>query len=102
MRVAESEQSIGQVFNIGTGCGVTIGELAGMIFKLFPEDKLVTADQERFRPTISEVMMLICNSSKARTVLGWEPQYTLEQGLRRTLEYIRSYPTRYKPGIFNR
>jgi nucleoside-diphosphate-sugar epimerase len=42
----------------------------------------------------SEVMTLLCNSTKARTLLGWEPQYTLKQGLCRTVEYIRNHPTR--------
>jgi NAD dependent epimerase/dehydratase len=102
MKVAESEASIGQVFNVGTGCGVTIGELAEMIIKLFDRDKQIIADQERFRPINSEVITLVCNSAKARTLLGWKPQYSLEQGLRLTVEYIRSHPTRYKPTIFNR
>jgi NAD dependent epimerase/dehydratase len=102
MRVAESQESLGHVFNVGTGCGVTIGELTAMIIKLFDRDKQIVADQERFRPTNSEVTRLICNSTKARTLLGWELQYTLEQGLRCTVEYIRSHLTRYKPSIFNR
>jgi nucleoside-diphosphate-sugar epimerase len=102
MRVAESAESIGQVFNVGTGCGVTIGELAEMTIKLFDGDKQIVADQERFRPPNSEVITLVCNSTRARTLLEWEPQYTLEQGLRLTVEYICSHPTRYKPRIFNR
>ena len=102
MKIAESEESVGQVFNIGTGCGVTIGELAKTIIKLFDEGKLIVTDQERLRPTKSEVTRLICDSTKARTILRWEPQYTLEQGLRHTVEYIRSQLTRYKPRIFNR
>jgi nucleoside-diphosphate-sugar epimerase len=102
IKVAESEESIGQVFNVGTGCGVTISELAEMITKMFDGPKQIVADQERFRPPNSEVITLVCNNTKARTILGWEPQYTLEQGLRLTIEYIRSHPTRYKPRIFNR
>jgi nucleoside-diphosphate-sugar epimerase len=101
MKVAESEESNGHAFNVGTGCGVTIGELAEMIIKLCDGEKQVVADQERFRPTNSEVRALLCNNTKARTLLGWEPQYTLEQGLCRTVEYIRNHPTRYKPWLFN-
>jgi NAD dependent epimerase/dehydratase len=102
IRVAESQESIGHVFNAGTGCGVTIGELAKIIIQLCHGQNKIVIDQERFRPASSEVMALICDSTKAREVLGWIPQYSLEQGLLCTIEYIRSHLNRYKPKIFNR
>jgi NAD dependent epimerase/dehydratase len=102
LKVAESAASIGQVFNTGTGRGVSIGELAAMILKMFPTNKRVLADSERLRPAKSEVMALVCDNTKARDVLGWQPQYTLEQGLERTLDYVHQHLYRYKPAIFNR
>jgi NAD dependent epimerase/dehydratase len=102
LKVAESAQSVGKVFNTGTGRGVSIGELAAMILQMFPTHKRILADHERLRPAKSEVMALICNNTKAREVLGWQPQYTLEQGLECTLDYVRQHLHRYKPTIFNR
>lgn len=100
--VAISEQSIGQVFNVGTGRGVTIGELAKTIINMFDGKKEIVSDSERLRPIKSEVMTLICDSTKAKKALGWAPQYSLEQGLLSTVEYMRVHLGRYKPGIFNR
>jgi NAD dependent epimerase/dehydratase len=103
IKIAASDQSIGQVFNVGTGRGVTVGKVAEMIIKRCCDDnKQIIADTERFRPPKSEVMTLISDSSKAREILGWEPQYTLEQGLEHTLDYMRDHLNRYKPGVFNR
>ena len=79
-----------------------MGELAELISKMFDGPKQIVADAERLRPDNSEVMALICDSTKAKTILGWEPQYTLEQGLHHTIAYIRRHLSRYKPAIFNR
>lgn len=102
MKVAEAQEAIGHVVNAGTGRGVTMGELAELIGGMFDGPKRIIADEERMRPDKSEVMALICDSSKAKTILGWEPQYTLEQGLHQTVAYIRRHLSRYKPTMFNR
>jgi NAD dependent epimerase/dehydratase len=102
IRVAESEKSIGGVFNVGTGHGVTISELARVILRIIGIDKQIVADSERFRPAKSEVTVLVCDNTRARKILEWRPQYTLEQGLQHTIEYIRDNLYRYKPGVFNR
>jgi len=62
--------------------------------------KYVIADQERFRPEKSEVLELLCNNTKAKALLGWEPQYTLLQGLQATFAYIQDYLHLYKTHIF--
>ena len=80
MKVAKLEGSIGQVFNVGTGYGVTIGELTEMIIRMFDGVEQVVTEQERFRPTNSEVTTLICDSTKAKTYLGWELQLPLNRG----------------------
>jgi nucleoside-diphosphate-sugar epimerase len=101
IRVAESEKSIGSIFNIGNGHGVAISELVGVILNIIGVDKHIVVDSKRFRPAKSEVTVLICNNAKAREILGWRPQYTLEQGLKYTVEYISNSLYRYKPEIFN-
>lgn len=100
MKVAELPDTIGQVVNIGTGHGVTIGEVAHMVLSMCSGQKHIVAEQERFRPTNSEVLELLCNNTKAKTLLGWEPQYTLGQGLEKTLEHIQRYLPRYKTYMF--
>jgi NAD dependent epimerase/dehydratase len=102
IKIAASDQSIGQVFNAGTGRGVTVGKVAEMIIQMCAHNKQIVADTKRFRPPKSEVMALISDSTKARDLLGWEPQYSLEQGLEHTVAYMRNHLHRYKPDVFNR
>ena len=100
MKVAESPDTIGQVVNIGTGQGVTIGEVASMVLSMCSGQKQVVVDQERFRPAKSEVLELLCNNTKAKALLSWEPQYTLMQGLHKTFEYTKSHLHLYKTRMF--
>ena len=101
IKAAESEHTVGRLLNIGTGRGVTIGEVANIILSLCGGTVQIDAEEQRFRPIDSEVMTLICNSTKAFQLLGWEPKYTLEQGLQHTIDYVKHHLPRYKPHLFN-
>ena len=100
LKVAEAPDTVGQVVNIGSGQGVTIGEVANMVLSMCSGQKHIVADPERFRPAKSEVLALLCNNAKAKALLGWEPQYTLMQGLQKTFEYIKSHVHLYKTHTF--
>lgn len=102
MAVAASDQSSGQVFNAGTGRGVTIGAVAEMVIDGCGGHQRIATDAARLRPQRSEVMALICDNTRARELLGWAPRYTLEQGLEATVTYMRAHLHRYKPDRFNR
>lgn len=102
MKVAESPDTIGQVVNIGTGQGITIGAVSDMVLSMCSEPKHIVTDPERFRPAKSEVLALLCDNTKAKTLLGWEPQYTLQQGLHQTFEYISRSLHWYKTQMFTR
>ncbi len=101
IKIAESEATIGKVVNVGFGKGITIGELAQKIAQLLHKDILIETDEARIRPEKSEVMQLICDNHLAKELTGWEPQYTLEQGLMETIEFIRQNQGLYKPDIYN-
>ena len=51
------------------------------------EAEIVT-EENRLRPTGSEVERLLCDNSRAREWTGWTPEVSLEEGLRRTSEWI--------------
>ena len=86
---ATAENAVGKTINCGRGEGVTIGELARMILDICGSKAQIVTDEERVRPEKSEVMELICDNTLARELMGWEPKYTLEQGLEETVAWMR-------------
>ncbi len=96
IKIAESTKTIGQVTNIGYGKGITIGELAQMILMIMQMDKPIVADANRVRPSASEVFTLICNNTQAADIADWRPQYSLEAGLRETIDFVRQNLSLFK------
>lgn len=101
LKVAEHEAAVGEVINVGSGKAVSIGELANKILALLGMDKPIETEAIRVRPESSEVMTLLCDNAKAWELLGWRPQVSLEEGLQRTIAYIKDHLDRYKAGIYN-
>ncbi len=101
LAAARHEAGIGRVINIGTGGDVSIGELADLIFFILGDKKAIVVDEERVRPPQSEIKRLLCNYSLAQELIGWEPSRALEEGLRKTVEWIEKHLGDYKVGIYN-
>jgi dTDP-glucose 4,6-dehydratase len=100
LNLAESKKAIGKTINIGTGRGVTMGELANQIVSLVNPKAKIVCEEKRIRPEKSEVMKLVCDNTLIREVTGWEPQYTLEEGLVPTIEWMKQNISDYKSGIY--
>jgi NAD dependent epimerase/dehydratase len=94
--LAESDQAIGETINIGSGEGISIGELAVEILEMMGCKKRIVADEQRVRPPKSEVDLLICDNSKAFKLAGWKPAYSLKQGLATVVDFISSNLHHYK------
>lgn len=101
IKAAESPQAVGEIINIGSGTAITIGELVQKVAEMLGGGKEIVIEDERQRPEASEVMRLICDNRRAKELLGWEPQVSLDEGLARTIDFIRKHLDRYKPQIYN-
>lgn len=101
IKIAESSSVFGETINIGFGKGITIGELANKILQIMNSKAKIICADERLRPEKSEVFQLICNNEKAKTLVGWQPGYSLEQGLTETISYITLNLSKYKTEIYN-
>ncbi|NPE27387.1 SDR family NAD(P)-dependent oxidoreductase [Methanococcoides sp. SA1] len=101
IEVGLSERSSGETINVGTGSGATIGVILEKILKILgKEDIPVIEEQNRVRPGKSEVMELICGNSKAKNLLNWSPEYSLDEGLKETIEWMQRYTKLYKPDMY--
>ena len=90
----------GETINLGFGKGIPIGELAQKIMTLAGLQKPLESDSDRIRPEGSEVLALISDRSKAGRLLNWEPVISLEDGLQKTIDFIRLHPHLYKAGHY--
>ncbi|MFS8640811.1 MAG: SDR family NAD(P)-dependent oxidoreductase [Symbiobacteriaceae bacterium] len=86
----------GMVLNAGYGADVSVQELAEMAMRLTGRRVPVVEAQERVRPPASEVAHLLCDRTLAEQRLSWRPEVPLEEGLRRTLDFIER---RFTPDI---
>jgi NAD dependent epimerase/dehydratase len=95
LTIAEAPAAIGEVTNIGSGQGITVGDLAARILTIMGRDTPVVSDDERRRPPDSEVMQLICDNRKAAGI-GWVPERTLVEGLEATIAFVSEHLHLYK------
>lgn len=85
-----NSKSFGEVINIGTGVEITIKEIVNMIAKISGVDLDICVDNLRVRPEKSEVERLCADNKKALNILGWQPEYCLEEGLSITYDWFKN------------
>lgn len=97
---AEAGDVEGQVFNLGTGEEISVGDLAGRIIRMVDRPVETALDAQRLRPQASEVMQLLSNNARAGKRLGWRPAVSLDDGLQRTIAWIREHLDLYQVGKY--
>jgi NAD dependent epimerase/dehydratase len=97
---ATSPDAIGMTINLGTGRETTIGDVARLIISMTGGTATVQSEDKRTRPDASEVERLLADNSLARSLLGWSPQVSLEEGLATTVEWVRANMDRFRPGAY--
>jgi len=101
IEIAKSEDTIGEVTNIGSNYEISMRDLVDLIVDLIGRDVEIVTDEKRVRPEKSEVDRLYCDNSKLKEITNWSPQYTLENGLEETIEWLEENLDLYKPEIYN-
>ena len=101
MMAGAHPDTLGQTLNIGSGREISIGDLAATIARLTGREITIESDEQRVRPAKSEVERLLADNSLARKLIGWEPLFTLEQGLEKTIEWFRENLSGYRADVYN-
>lgn len=105
--ILESNNSIGEVINIGSNYEISILETVKTIASVMDVNVNILEEEQRLRPQKSEVERLWADNQKAKTLLGWEPKYGglegLRIGLKETVEWFSKEENRarYKAGVYN-
>ena len=85
---APAEAVVGRTLNAGTGVEISIGDLVKTIAAAAGYEVTVAEEAERLRPAGSEVMRLVCDSSRLTAATGWKPTVSLAEGLAKTAAWF--------------
>lgn len=80
----EKDEANYQMFNIGSGKGTSILEIAKTLSRLLGKEKLIKVNNE-FR--VNDIRHCFADISKAKKLLGWEPKVGLDQGLKELIKW---------------
>ena len=90
LRAGEADDAVGRTVQLGTGRDLSIGELAELAMSVLGRSATVVSKAERLRPPHSEVDRLLSDPSLAKELLGWSASTGLEDGIRRTAEWLEA------------
>ena len=101
--LAKSDKVIGEVVNIGSNFEISIQDTFELIKNIMGSNVDFVLDPQRIRPEKSEVQRLWCNNQKLIELTGFSPNYTIESGLRETIEWFSKKENlkHYKSTIYN-
>jgi dTDP-glucose 4,6-dehydratase len=97
---ASEPAAIGRTINLGTGREISIGDLASLIARLMGRSINIESEDQRLRPDKSEVERLLANNTLALELLHWQPRISLEEGLSRTIDWIKANLDKYRPDAY--
>ena len=86
-KLAEKEDLRGQAFNLSNEIHVTTLEIVEMILRLMNSDH----KPDILNEASNEIRHQYLSAVKARKILGWQPLFSLEEGLRRTIEWYKDF-----------
>ena len=95
VRAATTAGIDGETIQLGTGRSPSIGQVFDAACRALGTQATVELDAERLRPDASEVLVLESDATRARELLGWHATVELEDGLRRTAEWMRQNLDRF-------
>ncbi|KAJ52330.1 NAD dependent epimerase/dehydratase [Clostridium tetanomorphum] len=101
IKIAESDKTVGEVINTGSNYEISIGDTVKKIVDIIGANINILCDDERIRPENSEVNRLWADNKKIKQLTEWKPQYSLDDGLKETIQWIKDNMKYFKTDIYN-
>lgn len=101
IKVAESDKTIGEVINAGSNYEISIGDTVKKVIEIIGSEIHILCDDERIRPQNSEVNRLWADNTKIKTLTDWMPKYSLDEGIKETIAWIKDNMQYFKTDIYN-
>ncbi len=101
--IAENDNTVGREINICSNSEISMGEVLDKIKKILNTDAEYKSEPRRMRPAGSEVYRLFGDNSLIRELTGFQPDYTIDQGLQLTCEWFlkKENSMKYKAAVYN-
>ncbi len=101
--LAQADSAIGHTVNIGSNFEISVRDTLKLIRELMGKDVEFVEDAQRLRPEKSEVHRLWCDNSLIHSLTGFAPQYSIREGLERTIDWFTEPKNlaKYKANIYN-
>jgi len=87
MKAGQYADSAFEIFNIGSGVSYSVDSIASRIMETWGQEVKVRYKNDRRR---AEIMDVVSSIQKAKEKLGWEPKVTIDEGLRRYVQWFRN------------
>jgi NAD dependent epimerase/dehydratase len=101
VELSRCDAAIGREVNIATGQEISIGDLAQKMIDIIRPQAKIVCDEQRLRPSKSEVERLLGSNELLFSLTGFKPQTPIEEGLRITAEWISQHMGAYKADRYN-
>lgn len=103
IQLSDSADAVGKTVNIGSNFEISIGDTLKLIARLMNSEAEAGSDKQRLRPERSEVQRLWCDNTLIHGMTGYKPDHSLEEGLRKTIEWFLQPANlaKYKHDIYN-
>lgn len=103
LELAMCHDSIGKTINIGSNVEISVGDTLEFIKNIMNSDVEFMIEDVRLRPEKSEVFRLLCDNSLISQLTGFKPEFTLEDGLQKTINWFSNPENlkKYKSDIYN-
>ena len=103
MKILESDKTIGKTINIGSNSEISIKELFEKICLIMNSKPDLKESEDRLRPKNSEVFRLKCDNSEIKNLVNYQPNFSLEKGLKQTIDWFldKENLKKYKSNIYN-
>lgn len=102
-RLAECDEAVGREVNVCSNYEISMRDTLGLISQIMGCEVAFVEDPQRIRPAKSEVFRLWGDNTLLKSLTGFTPSYSLEEGLRETVRWFREPRNlaRYKVGVYN-
>jgi len=103
LALAENDDTIGKEINISSNDEISMEQILKLIKQIMKRDVVFSTDEQRLRPSKSEVFRLWGDNTLIKTLTDWQPEYDIESGLQKTIAWFLKVENlkKYKAGVYN-